>query len=1290
MIHHIKRATRHLIFWSLLATALSLTGIRLLLAGVDDYKSGLASQLSGLVGAPVSIGRLSAKMRGFSPELVLRDITVASIDATQKPAVALKEIRLGIDLLATVINRNLLSSSWITLIGAKLSVQRKSDGSFAIIGLQAGNETPAWLLQGRKYEVLQSEITWQDMQTKAKPLKIDAVNLAIINDGDWHRINVLAQLPAKQGGALTLSMALQGNVFEPSAINGSFFAQVRQLNLATLPPEYLPSNIRINAGKSDTRLWGVLQQAQLVSLQGQAQLQQLQLKHLQQGEFKAKQLKTAFHWHANVPSNMPNKPLWQLDVNQFLLTTPDDLPNHKDKRWPDAVLSIAGYGQDAAKPVQRLGLAARQIDLQEFSRLALLFAPLNKGQAGVLAQAQPQGTLKDFSVYADLQAKHMAVKGQFQQLGFSPVQQIPGVTNLTGEISGNHNQGALRLATDDAKVSYPTLFREALVIKHLEGAFDWQQNLNGWTLSSPLFKLDLLSITSKNRLRLTLPKASEPPFVDLQMALAGDDISQLKHYFPTKLMNPADTDWLDVAFVKGRITRGGVLLYGNVGATQPPLFEAILDVDQVELRYAPDWPHFYDIAGHVLFLQNKMICESKQGDSHNLSLIHATVINEAVGVSNQLQINGEVEGQFADALGFLQQTPLNATMGPLINAVTTEGVTKVGLDIDLALNEKGYTKLNGNAHLNQAKLKVKAVDLWLSKINGVLKFNEHGVYSDTINAVALDNPVKITIDNTTTQTNVNATGRTTTDSLKKQFKMPVWDAATGALDYRLKLELPIDNSAPTLQVQSDLVGVALDLPGKLAKTAAQSKALALSFNLGDELLLPIAVSYDDQLKAAIKLNVATQSLHAGHILLGQGTVAQPADNKITLEINQDQLELHDLLGFSSLQNANDKSGAQLKKIHVHSKQALWQSKPLGAFDLSLKPDGGYWVGVIDSAFAQGTIRVPVDPGPNSQINAEMDSLDFAIVNQFKSDEPPQPLPPDQPASPLMPDRLPLFAVNCRKTLWHAIDLGQLTVKTERIPGGIAFKQAQLLGLEQKLTVAGEWKSSGGKTTTTVHGYLEMPNVEQLLTRLDITKEFKETHGHINFSANWDAPPYRFSLPALSGEMDVTLKDGRLLSIEPGFGRVLGMLAMAQWTKRLQFDFRDMYEEGLMFNSIKGHFKVVDGVASTDNLLIDAIPAKITLVGDTDLGKKTVDHIVAVIPKSADAVPIAGTIMGNVMTLVSQTLTGDDYEGFFLGSQYQVKGPWDAMEIIRLHENDGLLQKTWTGITDFPWLKNPDQ
>ncbi|MDD1619760.1 MAG: hypothetical protein LUQ52_09885, partial [Methylococcaceae bacterium] len=99
MIHHIKRATRHLIFWSLIASAISLTGIRLLLLGIESYKADLSTRVSELVGAPVTIGRIRANMRGYNPELVLNEIEVSSTVPDKKPVIEFKEIRMGINLL---------------------------------------------------------------------------------------------------------------------------------------------------------------------------------------------------------------------------------------------------------------------------------------------------------------------------------------------------------------------------------------------------------------------------------------------------------------------------------------------------------------------------------------------------------------------------------------------------------------------------------------------------------------------------------------------------------------------------------------------------------------------------------------------------------------------------------------------------------------------------------------------------------------------------------------------------------------------------------------------------------------------------------------------------------------------------------------------------------------------------------------------------------------------------------------------------------------------------------------
>ena len=84
---------------------------------------------------------------------------------------------------------------------------------------------------------------------------------------------------------------------------------------------------------------------------------------------------------------------------------------------------------------------------------------------------------------------------------------------------------------------------------------------------------------------------------------------------------------------------------------------------------------------------------------------------------------------------------------------------------------------------------------------------------------------------------------------------------------------------PELLVQSKLAGVALDLPGALAKTREQQRSLSLTFSLADEAFLPINLNYDNQLKAAIKFNIKQQRIESGNVLVGTGNVAQSATSR---------------------------------------------------------------------------------------------------------------------------------------------------------------------------------------------------------------------------------------------------------------------------------------------------------------------------------------------------------------------------------------------------------------------------
>jgi uncharacterized protein (TIGR02099 family) len=1269
MIRHFTRATRHLLFWGLIAVALGMTGVRLALSGIEGYKARLASRVGVMVGAPVTIGRLGARMRGFSPEIVLSDIGIASIASAKLNAIELREIRLGIHLLEAALKRDLLASSWVTLVGAKLTVKRNADGKLSIAGLKAGEDDPLWLLETGKYEVLDSDITWQDEQKQGRPLTFESVDLALINEGDRHRLNVLMQLPEKFGETLRASVDFGGNLFDFKNLQGRAFLEGRNLNLPEWVTLDLPMAITVASGHGDLRVWSDWRQTQAVAVNAQANIRGLRLNRPGTEPFAAEQLQSRFYLGLSERQ-------WQLNLKEFVLKTRE---RDEIKTWPDAVLSVKGAGAQE-KAAQRIALYAERLELQEAALLGRFLLPKENAAAKPLRDFNPKGELRDFALFADFDQQILSMNGGFNQAGFAAVGELPGLENLSGRIRGNRQQGVIELVGEDAVFHAPGLFREPLPLDRVAGAAQWRYTDEGLSIASPLLALESRGIKTYNRLHFSIPNQGGEPFIDLQSRFSCPDVKVISRYLPTKSIAPDVVDWLDHAFVKGTIPKGGFLLYGNPGdfpfKGSEGVFEVLFDAENMELAYQSGWPNLTGAAAEVLFYQQSLDVAVRQGAFYGVAVTQGDVGIRSLEAAGKLAIKGELEGDIGQALEFVRNSPLAERANAFLRSAAPQGKAKFNLDLEIPLENGGDYRTDVEAQFKDAVLGLKSPALTLKNLTGHLKFDGKGVYGDSLTASFLDRQVKINLDTDDFRTEVRADGRAGIEALRIKLDMPWLDFAQGEAAYRLALRLPHTAGKPTLTIQSDLDGVRLDLPDMLAKPANQQKPLSIAFELDDRNRLPVRLHYGDDFSAALKIGLNKPHVESGHILLGAGRAEQRSEPGLLFEIHRDRLQLRDWVRLTGTRSSNRESQFDAAQIKVHGDQGFWGETGLGRFDLDLRRSDSYWEGSIDNAILKGQVKLPADLQGAERIELNLDRLDVSALTRIRLED---------EGRGEAGDYFPRLSVRSAQTFWNEADLGRFVMETERAEDGLSFDRFELQGKDQKLALTGSWKSAGGRSQTRAKGRLELVKGGSLFARLGINKDLTETSGVIDFDLNWQASPYRFALADLKGAADVDFKSGRILSIEPGFGRVLGILAMAQWFKRLQLDFSDVYQEGLTFNSIQGRFNLAHGKAVTDDLVVDAVPAKISIVGETDFVNRTLDQVVTVTPKSADAVPIAGTIMGKFAALIDKTITGTEHEGFFFGSQYLVKGSWENVEILTLHEKEGLLQKTWSGITDFPSL-----
>jgi uncharacterized protein (TIGR02099 family) len=1279
VIHHITRATRHLIFWLLIITAIGITALRVSFVEIESYKSELADYLGGLIGVPIKIGRLTAKMRGFSPELILKDIEIASISTAAQSAIQLDEIRLGLSFPSLLLSQHILSSTRLSLVGTKLTLQRKADGQIIVAGLKASDEQPLWLMQGGQIELLHSQITWDDQLGKLKPVKFEKVDLAIRNtdDGQQHWLNMRIPLPAAYGKSLALAMDFKGSVFAPQALVGKAFIEAKQIHLAEWVQADFFENVALKAATGDFKVWCDLQQGLPVVLTGLLDVSHIEMQRAAVPTLKIEHLKSSFQWRKTAE-------LWRLDVQdlQLQLAEQAKLPLFK----PQLIKLSVSENLNQATVGQNVAIYVDAMEVQDAFHIAQFF--LAENQSSLFAQTQLSGKLSDFAAIVNWPQRMFALNGHIDHFSFAAGPTWPAFKNLSMTIRGDQNHGNVSINTENAQLALADFLPTPLAIGQLKGRLNWQQTETAWMFSSRQLKFDLTGFNSTSRFQFNWPKlAAVEPFIDMQLAYSSTDVSQLSQYLPRLAMNKRTVAWLDSAFTSGQLTNGELLFYGKPNdfpfKQGAGVFEASFKLENLALQFEPSWPLVTEASAQVEFVQDHLQVNFDKGLAGENNIKFAEISVEELNKSDYLSFDGLITGEINQVLQFMQQSPLQKSISSVRDAIYAEGETQIDLALKIPLELGLPTKVEGAAHFNNAKLTVKSLDLPIKNISGDLKLNDHGVYANLLNATALGNPIQVTVDNSGLETDINISGHTGISNLQAQFELPWWHLAEGAAAFQIALSLPHDQRPPELLVQSDLLGIALDLPGVLGKTVSEKEHLNLTFKLLDEPLMPIKVQYADKLKAALKLNVKQQSLYSGHVLIGDGAVSQRDQPGLKFEVNREHLALQDWLALaanSALDNSAPGGFSEnIKEISFHSPNANWKDKPLGRYELNLTRTDSAWLGNIDSVIATGDFVLPLNWQGNEVTQLKMQKLDLSALTQLGAGG----------GSDKRIKSLPLITLSSQQTLWHSINLGQLSLSAERITDGIHFKELALTAPGLQLSLNGDWVADAAQAKTAIQGKLVSERFGALLSQLGITDDITETSAILEFALNWPGAPQQFALANLKGHLDADLKEGRILSIEPGFGRILGILALSQWIKRLQLDFGDIYKEGLTFNAIKGHFDLLKGIAKTNNLLIDSVPAKINIVGIVDLAHKRVDQTVQVLPKSSDALPIAGTIVDKLSNLIARSLTGKNQEGLFFSSQYQIKGNWDQAEIIPLHDNEGIINKTWNGIVSFPWLQQEE-
>src|SRR6185503_15651373 len=154
----------------------------------------------------------------------------------------------------------------------------------------------------------------------------------------------------------------------------------------------------------------------------------------------------------------------------------------------------------------------------------------------------------------------------------------------------------------------------------------------------------------------------------------------------------------------------------------------------------------------------------------------------------------------------------------------------------------------------------------------------------------------------------------------------------------------------------------------------------------------------------------------------------------------------------------------------------------------------------------------------------------------------------------------------------------------------------------------------------------------------------------------------------SGNLVLEAAKGQFVKLEPGIGKLLGVMSLQSLPRRLSLDFKDVFSEGFAFDEIVGTVHFNRGSATTDNLRIRGPAAHIAMRGDVDLARETQDIRVRITPQVMETVSVAGALVGGpiagIAAYLAQQVLRDPF-GKLVTYEFGVSGSWSDPVVRRL-------------------------
>jgi uncharacterized protein (TIGR02099 family) len=1294
---------------------------------IEKSKPALEKLMGSRLGVTVTMDDVRVTWDGLRPEFEIDGLrfysqTAAKVSEPTKnlPTLTIQSISGELSLLSFYHLSPYFQK--LSIGDVELTAERGSNGVISIAGIaldpnESGHAGSDWLLAQNAIELTNAVIHWRDREKKKLDTDVRIESLVISNGLRDHLIDLVAYLPSDPS-PVRLSADFKHGIGGESSNwrnwSGQFTWDFKGLNLNRLALDFkLP--LPMLEGIVESRGFVSLNKGRLSGGDALLFADDLRVQFKQErdllefGRLEAEMQESSKGKVVSVTSKKlawrdfgspKNSPLKQLSPMSFYWTPPK-----------------------AGEEIRDFGFSSPRISVDDATLFALNL-PLPNKLHRIIAGSKASGLLENVDIQwsekssalplpktwlpnANLALSIKADLSNFRFLG--PRNVLPSVTNLTGRLETNEKQGSLILNSPNLELDISGfLVDPKLKLETAKGQIAWQKIKGQWQISGKDVAFSNPDVSASLTANYLFGDPKQTDSLTLNMQFERATLTEAHRYLPVEMDRDART-YLSKAFAAGEIQQGSLSIKGDpnqipYSAKFPGEFTLNLPIKNTTFNPVPtlpvsqgSWPAFTNISGTVMMKESALKVQVDKANYQNVLLqsVKAT-IDDINAPNSDLKVTGSASGDLNELLDYIKPTPILQKRPSVAQLLSVSG--PANLTVDLAIPLSGSKDPDLDIRLTLLGNRMQWSDFPpLLNTKGSLRIQDDFPVPETIRAEVLGGNLQVTSQSVKgTEKLLTIAGGINTNELKKHLAdksdltfAPVLSAMTGRINYDGQVR--IDKSNIDSNVRFNLNAFGLNAPEPLNKVINTPLTARLNLKSNpDQKSGGSTLSWSGQIGERIFMQGSSTTGSPVRQAYGIGMPATLPQNGIAFGINTNELDLDAWYAFLKPSPASDaatkKGGeptssqyadanvpveitAQVKKLTLLNR--LWTDLQLSAN----KKDAQLQLQITSPQVAgqiQWQAKKKMDIA--GQLSGKLSAL--RIPEAIGSTAATNPAAKQQEPLQVSVSELPNINVAVDDFQYGDKSLGKVNLKATRSPTALIINNLQVSNLQDTAVISGAWRGSDGaqKERTEIDITMAIADLGPIAARWGNPKSIEGGDGNISGKLAWNGSAFQPQLETLNGKINIALEKGRLLKVDNTAAKLFSVLSLQSLlrfaTLDLQGSLGTVVTQGTAFKTITGDFAVNNGIAKTDNFLMQLDQARVAMTGLIDAPKETQDLRITIFP-SIDATsgalavfainPIAG-----LGALIGQYLVTNRINKA-MQSDYLVQGSWTDPEIIPLNQ-----------------------